>query len=311
MLSVVYAMTGGVILQWLLGYNFSVAVWVGYIALYGVAVQTGVVMVVYLHEALDRADSRRRRRSPRRRLFEATVAGSVLRLRPKLMTVTATVAGAAADHVEHGGRIRRDEADRRPDHRRNDHVDDPRADHHAGDLLHHEAARFQARVVAAICRLRSRALFRAAAAVGLRDARNPPYGTKRANHKDLKRSRTNDAKVTNGTQESYKGLCECADKRPMFSWRVRSSLVPPAAQNLFVQPRRENCQTLERLPFSGISNSLVILSAEVRYAACGGVTGNPATTPGECYVHASKFSRQFHPCARTRRPLRWRCLVRP
>src|SRR5205807_2920086 len=48
MLSVVYAMTGGVILQWLLGYNFSVAVWVGYIALYGVAVQTGVVMVVYL-----------------------------------------------------------------------------------------------------------------------------------------------------------------------------------------------------------------------------------------------------------------------
>jgi Cu/Ag efflux pump CusA len=40
MLSVIYAMTGGVILQWALGYNFSVAVWVGYIALYGVAVQT-------------------------------------------------------------------------------------------------------------------------------------------------------------------------------------------------------------------------------------------------------------------------------
>src|SRR5204863_3266514 len=54
MLSVIYAMTGGVILQWVLGYNFSVAVWVGYIALYGVAVQTGVVMVVYLHEALDK-----------------------------------------------------------------------------------------------------------------------------------------------------------------------------------------------------------------------------------------------------------------
>jgi copper/silver efflux system protein len=53
MLSVVYAMTGGSSLQWWLGYNFSVAVWVGYIALYGIAVQTGVVMVVYLHEALD------------------------------------------------------------------------------------------------------------------------------------------------------------------------------------------------------------------------------------------------------------------
>src|SRR6266404_3909042 len=48
-----YAMTGGLILQWLLGYNFSVAVWVGYIALFGIAVETGVVMVVYLHESLD------------------------------------------------------------------------------------------------------------------------------------------------------------------------------------------------------------------------------------------------------------------
>jgi hypothetical protein len=54
MLSVLYAMTGGVLLQWWLGYNFSVAVWVGYIALYGIAVETGVVMVVYLHEALDK-----------------------------------------------------------------------------------------------------------------------------------------------------------------------------------------------------------------------------------------------------------------
>ena len=48
-----YAMTGGLLLQWYLGYNFSVAVWVGYIALFGIAVETGVVMVVYLHEALD------------------------------------------------------------------------------------------------------------------------------------------------------------------------------------------------------------------------------------------------------------------
>jgi len=91
MLSVVYAMTGGVILQWLLGYNFSVAVWVGYIALYGVAVQTGVVMVVYLHEALDR---KLRGGVPLKEkdLFDATVEGSVLRLRPKLMTVTVVMA---------------------------------------------------------------------------------------------------------------------------------------------------------------------------------------------------------------------------
>src|SRR5207248_7142596 len=87
MLSVVYAMTGGVILQWWLGYNFSVAVWVGYIALYGVAVQTGVVMVVYLHEALDKR-LRRGVEITERDVREATIAGSVLRLRPKLMTVS-------------------------------------------------------------------------------------------------------------------------------------------------------------------------------------------------------------------------------
>jgi copper/silver efflux system protein len=90
MLSVIYAMTGGVILQWLLGYNFSVAVWVGYIALYGVAVQTGVVMVLYLHEALDRR-IRRVERLSEADVLDATIEGSVLRLRPKLMTVATTV----------------------------------------------------------------------------------------------------------------------------------------------------------------------------------------------------------------------------
>jgi Cu(I)/Ag(I) efflux system membrane protein CusA/SilA len=90
MLSVVYAMTGGVVVQWLLGYNFSVAVWVGYIALYGIAVQTGVVMVVYLHEALDQ---RLAHGGPvtRADIWAATVEGSVLRLRPKLMTVATTI----------------------------------------------------------------------------------------------------------------------------------------------------------------------------------------------------------------------------
>jgi copper/silver efflux system protein len=87
MLSVIYAMTGGVILQWLLGYNFSVAVWIGYIALYGVAVETGVVMVVYLHEALDKRLARGS--VTRDDILEATREGSVLRLRPKLMTVAA------------------------------------------------------------------------------------------------------------------------------------------------------------------------------------------------------------------------------
>jgi Cu(I)/Ag(I) efflux system membrane protein CusA/SilA len=92
MLSVVYAMTGGVVLQWLLGYNFSVAVWVGYIALYGIAVQTGVVMVVYLHEALDEK-LREKQALSARDVWDATIAGSILRLRPKLMTVGTTVLG--------------------------------------------------------------------------------------------------------------------------------------------------------------------------------------------------------------------------
>jgi Cu(I)/Ag(I) efflux system membrane protein CusA/SilA len=68
-----------------------VAVWVGYIALYGVAVQTGVVMVVYLHEALDK----KLHQGPvaEKDIYEATMDGSVLRLRPKLMTVSVVLAG--------------------------------------------------------------------------------------------------------------------------------------------------------------------------------------------------------------------------
>lgn len=91
MVAVLYAMTGGVILQYLLGYNFSVAVWVGYIALYGIAVETGVVMVIYLHEALERR-LREGNVTPEA-IREATVEGSVLRLRPKIMTVGTTLIG--------------------------------------------------------------------------------------------------------------------------------------------------------------------------------------------------------------------------
>jgi len=86
-----YAMTGGLILQWLLNYNFSVAVWVGYIALFGIAVETGVVMVVYLHEALNR---RLATGTPLKHedIEAAVIEGAVQRLRPKLMTVCAVLA---------------------------------------------------------------------------------------------------------------------------------------------------------------------------------------------------------------------------
>jgi Cu(I)/Ag(I) efflux system membrane protein CusA/SilA len=97
MLSVPFALVGGVYLVYFLGYNFSVAVWVGFIALYGLAVETGVVMVVYLHEALDRRlrAHERGERGPltEQDITEAATEGSVLRLRPKVMTVaTAMIA---------------------------------------------------------------------------------------------------------------------------------------------------------------------------------------------------------------------------
>jgi Cu(I)/Ag(I) efflux system membrane protein CusA/SilA len=87
----IYALTGGLILQRLLGYNFSVAVWVGYIALFGIAVETGVVMVVYLHEALDhRLKSGATLRHED--IEAAVIEGAVHRLRPKLMTVCVVLA---------------------------------------------------------------------------------------------------------------------------------------------------------------------------------------------------------------------------
>jgi Cu(I)/Ag(I) efflux system membrane protein CusA/SilA len=90
-LPTVYAMSGGLLLQWLLGYNFSVAVWVGYIALFGIAVETGVVMVVYLHEALDRRIHSGVELTEGD-IEQAAIEGAVQRLRPKLMTVTAVLA---------------------------------------------------------------------------------------------------------------------------------------------------------------------------------------------------------------------------
>ena len=90
-LPTIYALTGGLILQRLLGYNFSVAVWVGYIALFGIAVETCVVMVVYLHEALNH---RLKSGVPLRHedIEAAVIEGAVHRLRPKLMTVCVVLA---------------------------------------------------------------------------------------------------------------------------------------------------------------------------------------------------------------------------
>jgi copper/silver efflux system protein len=93
LLAVPFALTGGVYLLWLLGYNFSVAVWVGFIALFGTAVQTGVVMVIYLEEALERKRQQLGGTLTRAALRDAVLDGALLRLRPKVMTVSTVVAG--------------------------------------------------------------------------------------------------------------------------------------------------------------------------------------------------------------------------
>jgi Cu(I)/Ag(I) efflux system membrane protein CusA/SilA len=92
LLAVPFALTGGVLLQAILGYNFSVAVWVGYIALFGTAIQTGVVMVVYLEEAVAKKRADLGGRLTHDGLIVAIKEGARLRLRPKVMTVATTVA---------------------------------------------------------------------------------------------------------------------------------------------------------------------------------------------------------------------------
>ena len=92
LLAVPFALSGGIYLLYALGYNFSVAVWVGFIALFGTAVQTGMVMVIYLEEAVVRKREALAGRLTPAALLEAVTEGALLRLRPKVMTVTTVVA---------------------------------------------------------------------------------------------------------------------------------------------------------------------------------------------------------------------------
>jgi len=96
MLSVPFALVGGIWLIYLLGYNVSVAVAVGFIALLGVAAETGVVMLIYLDNALNAAKARREERGMGLTLADlhgAIMEGAVERVRPKMMTVVAIMAG--------------------------------------------------------------------------------------------------------------------------------------------------------------------------------------------------------------------------
>jgi Cu(I)/Ag(I) efflux system membrane protein CusA/SilA len=83
-LSVPFALAGGVFLQWALGYSMTTAVIVGYISVFAVAVQTGIIMVIFIREALDH-------KPKEQSLIDAVIDGSTMRLRPKLMTVATIV----------------------------------------------------------------------------------------------------------------------------------------------------------------------------------------------------------------------------
>ncbi|MEH6950631.1 CusA/CzcA family heavy metal efflux RND transporter [Nitrobacter sp. NHB1] len=96
MLSLPFALVGGLWLMWWLGFNLSVAVAVGFIALAGVAAETGVVMLIYLNQAYAAIEARRAaegRSVTRKDLYDAVMEGAVGRVRPKMMTVVAIMAG--------------------------------------------------------------------------------------------------------------------------------------------------------------------------------------------------------------------------
>ncbi len=96
MLSLPFALVGGLWLMWWLGFNLSVAVAVGFIALAGVAAETGVIMLIYLDHALEarkEAAAREKRKLTRDDLYAAIMEGAVERVRPKMMTVVAIMAG--------------------------------------------------------------------------------------------------------------------------------------------------------------------------------------------------------------------------
>ena len=96
MLSVPFSLVGGIWLMYLLGYNTSVAVAVGFIALVGVAAETGVVMLIYLDQALEAVKAKRVAAGEQLRvedIYDAVMQGAVMRVRPLMMTVVAIMAG--------------------------------------------------------------------------------------------------------------------------------------------------------------------------------------------------------------------------
>jgi Cu(I)/Ag(I) efflux system membrane protein CusA/SilA len=102
MVSVPFSLTGGLWFMYALGYNMSVAVGVGFIALAGVAAETGVVMLIYLDHSYKKFKSQYGEKFNRKHLYAAIEEGAALRVRPKMMTVVAIMAGLMPIMWSHG-----------------------------------------------------------------------------------------------------------------------------------------------------------------------------------------------------------------
>ena len=100
MLSLPFSLVGGVLIMALLGYHWSVATAIGFVALAGVAAETGVIMLIYLRNAW--AERKADGRATEAGLYDAIMEGAVLRVRPKMMTVLAIMAGLAPLFWGHG-----------------------------------------------------------------------------------------------------------------------------------------------------------------------------------------------------------------
>jgi Cu(I)/Ag(I) efflux system membrane protein CusA/SilA len=105
MLSLPFALVGGLWMMWWMGFNLSVAAAVGFIALAGVAAETGVVMLIYLDHALKERQLtalKEKREMTRKDVYDAVIDGAVERVRPKMMTVVAIMAGLVPILWQHG-----------------------------------------------------------------------------------------------------------------------------------------------------------------------------------------------------------------
>jgi len=137
MLSLPFALVGGLWLMWWLGFNLSVAVVVGFIALAGVAAETGVVMLMYLNQALAEITAPRTaegRALTRGDLYDAIMEGAVERVRPKMMTVVAIMAGLLPIMWSTSTGVRDHAEDRRTHDRRHGLIDPADAHRHPGDF---------------------------------------------------------------------------------------------------------------------------------------------------------------------------------